>query len=64
MPDRRKCSNCWHGRDSGCKLYSSRCVTEVFNRVEEPTHWMEFMAGFREEASQMLRKKEVSTWIV
>jgi len=57
--DRKRCINCWHGRDGDCKLYSSQCATAVFNRADDPPHWMNVREGLTEAVRIFGKRKEV-----
>lgn len=46
---RKTCSNCWHGRDGDCALYSCDCATEVFRRKETPSRWTSYEEGEEQE---------------
>lgn len=47
---RKTCINCWHGKDGHCSLYSSECVTAVFNKANDPPRWTSHENGEAWEA--------------
>jgi len=61
MPDRRDCSNCWHGRKGHCSLFSCSCATAISNHEGFPPSWLDLHEGLTEVVGRVISKKEVNS---
>ncbi len=53
---KHKCSNCGHSLTGHCALYSSACVTAMFNG-EEPYRWISVVEGLDNSFRKILKEE-------
>ena len=52
LDNRKTCKTCYHNRDSGCKLQSSGCATDVSKHKVVPREWLSYEEGEKREPAR------------